>query len=301
MGDIVKRENNLIVQEGDKMVIPKNLPVSNRDRELFLSSKNFPKICEIQDMNVVVKQIHTLVNMTIMDKGITMPVEEQNYLKQRITEDIMRDFTRYTLEEIKLAFYYGVRGEMGEFYGLNSATFYKWLKDFRYELMPPAYKNVEKYLPKPESQEKKMTQQELDISISDIIIKEFLKLKEKGIYNFYDFGNVAYRFLERFNLIDLNNDKKNELMKESERQFRANLIKRNQDLTLQGKNILKVDLERAFEQIEQGSNPTFQNQIKIGAMRIAVYNFIKNCVEQEFDLEKEITNKIKEYNYDYNR
>jgi hypothetical protein len=301
MGDIVKRENNLIVKEGDKMVIPKNLPVSNRDRELFLSGKNFPKICEIQDMNVVVKQIHTLVNMTIMDKGITMPVEEQNYLKQRITEDIMRDFTRYTLEEIKLAFYYGVRGEMGEFYGLNSATFYKWLKDFRYELMPPAYKNVEKYLPKPESQEKKLTQQELDKSISDIIIEEFLKLKEKGIYNFYDFGNVAYRFLERFSFIDLNNDEKNELMKESQKQFRANLIKRNQDLSLQGKNILKVDLQRAFKQIEQGSNPTFQNQIRIGAMRIAVYQFIKNCVEQEIDLEKEITNKIKEYNYDANR
>jgi hypothetical protein len=301
MGDIVKRENNLIVKEGDKMVIPKNLPVSNRDRELFLSGKNFPKICEIQDMNVVVKQIHTLVNMTIMDKGITMPVEEQNYLKQRITEDIMRDFTRYTLEEIKLAFYYGVRGEMGQFYGLNSATFYKWLKDFRYELMPTAYKNVEKYLPKPEYKQTQMTQQELDKSVSDIIIQEFLKLKEKGIYNFYDFGNVAYRFLERFSFIDLNNDEKNELMKESEKQFRANLIKRNQDLSLQGKNILKVDLQRAFEQIEQGSNPTFQHQIRIGAMRIAVYNFIKNCVEQEFDLEKEITNKIKEYNYDANR
>ena len=150
MSNIIKSENNLIVQKNNKLVIPKELPISNKHRELFLAGKNFPKISEIQDMNVVVKQIHTFVNMTIMDKGVNMPPEEQTYLKQRVTEDILRDFTRYTLEEIKLAFYYGVREEMGEYFGLNSSTFYKWLKNFRYELMPPAYKSVEKFLPKPE-------------------------------------------------------------------------------------------------------------------------------------------------------
>lgn len=301
MSDIIKRENNLIVQQGNKLVIPKNLPISNRDRELFLSGKNFPKICEIQDMNVVVKQIHTLVNMTIMDKGVTMPVEEQNYLKQRITEDIMRDFTRYTLEEIKLAWYYGVRGEMGEFYGLNSATFYKWLKDFRYELMPPAYKQVEKFLPKPDNDLPKMSEQELDRSVADTLIREFLKLKEEGIYTYYDFGNVGYKFLEKMGFINLSNEEKQELMVESQKQFRANLIKRNQELVMQGKSQLKVDLERSFEQIENGSNPTFLTQIRIGAMRIAVYNFIKQYADENKDLPKEINQKIKEYNYDSNR
>ena len=131
-----------------------------------------------------------------MDKGVTIPVEEQNYLKQRVTEDIMRDFTRYTLEEVKLAWYYGVRGEMGEFYGLNSATFYKWLKEFRYELVPPAYKEIEKYLPKPEENKPQINQQELDRSIADTLISEFQKLKDDGVYNFYDFGNVGYRYVQ---------------------------------------------------------------------------------------------------------
>lgn len=298
MSDIVKRENNLIVQSGDKLIIPKNLPISNRNRELFLSGKNFPKICEIQDMNVVVKQIHTLVNMTIMDKGVTIPVEEQNYLKQRVTEDIMRDFTRYTLEEVKLAWYYGVRGEMGEFYGLNSATFYKWLKEFRYELVPPAYKEIEKYLPKPEENKPQINQQELDRSIADTLISEFQKLKDDGVYNFYDFGNVGYRFLERMGLIDLSNEEKQQIMLESQEQFRANLIKRNQELVMQGKSSLKVDLERSFEQIEKGSNPTFKTQIRIGAMRIAVYQFIKKYVDEQKDLEKEINQKLKDFSYD---
>lgn len=301
MSDIIKRENNLIVKQGNKFVIPKNLPISNRNRELFLADKNFPKICEYEDMNVVVKQIHTLVNMTIMDKGVTIPVEEQNYLKQRITEDIMRDFSRYTLEQIKLAWYYGVRGEMGEFYGLNSATFYKWLKDFRYELMPPANKEVQKYLPKPEDNQPKMSEKDLDKSICQTLISEFNQLKDEGIYKYYDFGNIGYKLLKKFNLIELSNEQKNQLIKESEQQFRKNLISRNQELTLQGKTPMKIDLDRAFKQIEKGTNPTFKHQIKIGAMRIAVYNFMKSCVDNKLDLQKELNKKIKEYNYDSNR
>ena len=236
MSNIIKSENNLIVQKNDKLVIPKELPISNKHRELFLAGKNFPKISEIQDMNVVVKQIHTFVNMTIMDKGVNMPPEEQTYLKQRVTEDILRDFTRYTLEEIKLAFYYGVREEMGEYFGLNSSTFYKWLKNFRYELMPPAYKSVEKFLPKPEDKKDKMTEKQFDRSISNTLIEEFLKLKDKGVYTYYDFGNIGYRFLEKFGFINLDNKQKSKLMKKSEEQFRANLIQRNKDLTMRGKS-----------------------------------------------------------------
>ena len=301
MSNIIKSENNLIVQKNDKLVIPKELPISNKHREIFLSGKNFPKISEIQDMNVVVKQIHTFVNMTIMDKGVNMPPEEQTYLKQRVTEDILRDFTRYTLEEIKLAFYYGVREEMGEYFGLNSSTFYKWLKNFRYELLPPAFKSVQKFLPEPEEKSNKMSEQELDNAICNTLKEEFLKLKEKGVYSYYDFGNIGYRFLEKFGFILLSDEEKKQLMKRSENQFRANLIQRNKDLSRKGKSFAKVDLKRSFEQIEEGSNPTFKNQIKIGAMRIAVYDFIKNCVDKEIKFETEVNNKIKEYNYDSNR
>jgi len=35
-------------------------------------------------------------------------------------------------------------------------------------------------------------------------------------------------------------------------------------------------------------------------MRIAVYNYIKKCVDDNFDLEKEINKKLKNYNYDDN-
>ena len=47
-----------------------------------------------------------------------------------------------------------------KYFGLNSSTFYKWLKNFRYELMPPAYKSVEKFLPKPEDKKDKMTEKQ---------------------------------------------------------------------------------------------------------------------------------------------
>lgn len=296
MSNIVKKENNSIVVVGDRYVIPKELPISGRNRELYLADKNFPKICEIQDMNLIVNPIHSYINMTILDKGVNMPPEEIDYLKQRVTQDILRDFTRLTLEEIRLSFYYGVRGEMGEFFGLNPATFYKWMKEFKYEIMPPVNIEVSKYLEKPKEPEIPK-QNVTDRNIANTLIIEFKKFRDNKVYSYYDFGNIGYRLLERLGIINLSLDEKNQLLEQSEGQFRSNLIQRNQDLTLQGKSFLKADLERAFEQIEQGSNPTFQTQIRIGAMRIAVYNCLKNFVDKEIDFENEINTKLKEFNY----
>ena len=285
MSNIVKKENNSIVVVGDKYVIPKELPISGRNRELYLSGKNFPKIVEIQDMNLIVNPIHSYINMTIMDKGVNMPPEEIDYLKQRVTQDILNDFTRLTLEEIRLSFYYGVRGEMGEFFGLNPTTFYKWMKEFKYEIMPPVNIEVSKYLEKPKEPEIPK-QNVTDRNIANTLIIEFKKLRDNKVYSYYDFG-----------ILSLSLDEKKQILEQSEGQFRSNLIKRNQELTLQGKSILKADLKRAFEQIEQGSNPTFQTQIRIGAMRIAVYNCLKHYVENEIDFENQINTKLKEFNY----
>lgn len=298
MGNIVKKEHNFIEKKGDVFVIPKNLPISNKSRELYLSGVNFPKVSEIHDMNKVVNTIHTLVNMTIMDKGVNMPVEEQNFLKQRVTDDILRDFSRYTLEQIKLSFYYGVRGEMGEYFGLNPSTFYKWLKDFRYELMPNVNQEIKKFLPKPSEQKNVPSEKEIDKRIANTIIEEFVKFRDEKVYDYYDFGNIGYKLLERLKLIQLTNEEKDELIEESKIQFRSNIIKRNTELINQGKSFLKIDLKRAFKEIEEKTNPTFQHQIRIGAMRLAVFNFISKCVEDKVDLENQIKTELKKLKYD---
>ena len=55
---IKKSENSLSIE----------IRVSNKVREIY-NANNGVKIKEITDKNLVVKQIHVFVNMTILDKG----------------------------------------------------------------------------------------------------------------------------------------------------------------------------------------------------------------------------------------
>jgi hypothetical protein len=65
-------------------------------------------IKRIDDTNEVVNSIHTSINKTIADKGFSMAVEDMNYLKIAITNDILKDFYTLTLEDISLCFKMGV-------------------------------------------------------------------------------------------------------------------------------------------------------------------------------------------------
>lgn len=297
MSNIQKYQSNQIVVVDGKTIIPSEIPISKKEKDIYLANKNFPKVSEIQDMNIVVNEIHSYVNMTIMDRGVNVPPEEIDYLKKRVTEDILRDFTRYTLEEIKLSFHYGVRGELGEFFGLNASTFYNWLKKFRYELLPPINQRVAKYLPNPE-EKPALSQQEADRLTAINLLNAFKKLKEEKVYDFYDFGNLGYKLLERLDMLKLSNEEKFALIDKSKAKFKATLSDRNNELLLKGKNFLKIDLKRAYVQIERGNNPTFEHQIKIGAMRLAIYEYIKDCVDRNFDFEEELNERLKNYQYE---
>jgi hypothetical protein len=289
MGELAKKNMELI-RKNDKglVVIPNNIPISRQHREIYLSSLNFPKIRLIEDKNVVVKTIHAYINQAIMDKGVNMQVEEIDYLKAKVTEDIINDFNGYSLEELRLAFHYGVRKEFGEYYGLNPVTFYGWLKSFRYELLPPINQKVQKLLPKPEPIIP--TQEETDLKVRETLYGVYFKLCTSGEYDFYDIGNVCYRHLDRYGLIPYSNKQKMDFVNESRNSFGTSVVKRNSDFAKKGKDFHKIDLDRAFEMIGEKSNPTFEHQIRVGAMRLALFHFLKDCAEQDIDLKEMIEN-----------
>jgi hypothetical protein len=298
MANIVKHEKNEIyLNDKNKVVIPKNLPISSKNRELYLSNKNHPRIKLIDDKNVVVKSIHTFINQTIMDKGVNMQPEEIQYLLQRVTDDIIRDYSHYTLEEIRLAFYYGVRGELGEYFGINPVTLYGWLKNFKYELMPQANKAIQKFLPKPKEAGADRSQKEIDQSIAETIYDVYFRLVTEGQYDFYDFGNVCYNLLDSLGIITFTNKEKIELLKESRSAFRKTILDKNRDLTLKDRSIQKIDTTRAFKQLEEQNNPTFEHQVKIGAKRLALYKCLYQLAQEEVDIKQLIENKLSEKKY----
>ena len=277
MSNIIQRNEAIDVVVANKTVLPPNLPITQKAREVYLSNKNFLRIKDILDANVVVKNIHTYINQTIMDKGVNMPPEEIQYLKQRVTDDIIRHYPNYTLEEIRLALYYGVRGELGEYFGINPIGIFKWLKAFRFDLMPQCYLLIKKHLPAPESKTDKpeISDEELDNIYTSRVIEILTSLQDGHQYNFYDYGNCIYEWLQKIKLLTFTNEEKLELFEESKVKYRKSLKDENSEYVSRGRSILKIDIEQRLKDIEGGYNKDGRNAIVIGAKRIGLHRWFE--------------------------
>jgi hypothetical protein len=111
-------------------------------RDVYVAS-NKPMIKSYEDLNIVVNSIHVSITQVIADKGVRLETEDINYLKQNICRDIIRDFNILSLEDINVCFRMGVRGKLGEYYGINVATLYQWLEKYKNEIIPEMNKEIQ--------------------------------------------------------------------------------------------------------------------------------------------------------------
>lgn len=270
-----------------------SLNIDNTSKQVYLSHNNFPKIKEFKDKNEVSAQIDALVNFTFAYKGHSPATErEYEFTTNALKEDIFLNFNNYTIEDVKLAFKLGVRGELGEYYGLNPKTFYDWLKSYKSKYITPVTNNVIALIPKKEvpPPPKKDIDANNKIIICNVL-QDFIKTKQ---YTFNDFGNVMYEFLFRLGIINFSKDEKNEILSESRVQLKLELTERNEQLNKLGKTYHKIDLKKAFDEIELESNKDYETQVIMLAKKNALKKFIQACAEKSVDLENLINKKLEE-------
>lgn len=295
MGELIRKSSTEITLLEKRVEIPASVKIPHSKKEIYLSNKNFPKINTVKNKNIVVSEIHAYINLTMIDFGVTIDSDEIKILLTRVTDDIMLNFSTYTLEEIRLAFYYGVRGEFGKFYGLNPATFYSWLKKFRYELLPPITKQIIHALPDPKKVE--LTQQETDRSIANVLIDVYFKLWNSGEYTFFDGGNNAYYLLESLNLLILSPADKFVLMDKGRQELKREIKKEDEKLRKRGKKFHRIDIPKAMKEIEKALNPQYEHRIKFRAMQIAVYDYLYGLATEDVDFKELIDGKLAEKIY----
>ena len=271
-----------------------SLNIDDISKEIYLSHHNFIKIKEYKDKNKVSSEIDTLVNYTFAYKGHS-PASEREYefTTTALKEDIFLNFNNYTIQDIKLAFKLGVRGELGEYYGLNAKTFYDWLKTYKNKFMYPAFNTIIKLIPKKEAEKPK--QEEINNLNKDLICDFYEKYKISKLYTFNDFVNLIYNFLNKLKLINLSKIEKSNIINESKNQLKIELTERNENLSNMGKVYHKIDLKKAFQEIELNSSKDYQISINMTAKKIALKVFIDNCIEQNINLETLINEKLKDY------
>lgn len=282
---------NQLITKKDFPQLIENAPLNQKTKDIY-KSNNGISIRQSSDMNFIVNTIHTLINQTLMDKGSSLEIDEITYIKTRVVDDIMKEFRQLTLEDIKLAFYYGVRGEFGEYYGINSITFYNWLKAYKNDTLPKVYNDVKPYLKKIESNEPKIDQTEVERGMVNSICDVYFLLVTEGVYDFFDIGNIHYSFMDRLGLINLNQSEWNEVYLIAKGKVKESLSEKNAHYSKTGKTMHKIQLSTAFEEIENGSNMDYNSMIEIAKKKVALQKTLYKYAESEIDLYNLLFNKL---------
>jgi hypothetical protein len=273
--------SNLI--KSTSVIIPKE--VSNKSRSVYQANTSV-MIKNVEDKNIVVNSIHQAVNRSIADKGVNMDVEDMNYLKRSITDDILRDFPTLTLQDISLCFSMGVRGNLGEYFGINVVSLYGWLKKYKEEVIPEAVSEVRRYLPPAQLEEPIIDHKQLDLDkVGNIYSAIDLFIKD-GIYELNDFGNIHYNFLNKFGFLDSISETERESIKEDARQLLISDMKnKNYTLLAQGKTYQLNDINNLMEKIEYGEKDT-ETMIEISYRKLLLKKFIVNFKFSSNNLEE---------------
>lgn len=273
--------SNLI--KSTSVYIPKE--VSNKSRIVYQANKSV-MIKNVEDKNIVVTSIHQAVNRSIADKGVNMDIEDMNYLKRSITDDILRDFPTLTLQDISLCFSMGVRGNLGEYFGINVVSLYGWLKKYKEEVLPEAIGEVYKYLPPAQLKEPDIDHKKLDLDKVENICSAIDLFIANNIYEFNDFGNIHYNFLNRLGLLDSISETEKESIKEDARQLLISDMKnKNYTLLAQGKTYQLNDINNLMEKIEYGEKDT-ETMIDISYRKLLLKKFIVNFKFSSNNLEE---------------
>lgn len=263
------------------------LSLSTTAREVYLAGKK-PMIRDIKDKNVVAESVAVSVNRVIADKGVNMEKEDIQYLKLNITSDILRDFISFSVEDVALAFSMGVRGQLGEYFGINVSTLYQWLLKYKNEVLPKANEEILYALPKP-VEEEKIDKKSVEFNLVDEIIN---LVGSEDLMQYNDYGNIKYNLLDKYNFLNFTIDEKMGFYEIAKQQYKDDLAKKNLDLIMKGRSIQVSTINNLLSSIESG-NKTVNDIVIIMAKKIAFNQFISN-VEDKQKLETELIQKINE-------
>lgn len=277
---------------------PINLPneVSSLSRSVFKANSSV-MIKKITDKNIVVPSIHQSIHRAIADKGVTMTLDEVNYLKKNVTDDILKDFPTLTLEDIILCFSMGVRGNLGEYYGINVSTFYGWLKKYKENIIPKMVAEVKNFLPPPPQPVEFIDFKKFDLEKIDNIISAITLYASKKQYIFNDLGNIHYKFLDKLGYIDLDSysDEENESLKQKAKNTYINKIKDdNLEKISRGRKFQTIDINELLNKIEDGDKDA-EIMIEIIYKKLIIEKFITSVNECDIEsLKNDLTKKVEE-------
>lgn len=245
--------------------------ISSNPYQLALESH---KIAEMKKSDAVSVMIDIL-SKTYYDAGQVMPgynVPEQTKNLQVLAgalHEETKQFGFLRIEELRIAFKNGVRGEYGEYFGLNIKTFYQWIKGFQ---MDDKRKNAILAAKAASEAEIKpvWSADKAEYEYKQTITRQFEAYKAGGPL-IISFPIKQYQDLEQRGLVAYSNAEKLEFMEKAKVKFLAEAKIRR----LNPKNKMELsELSKQIARIEEGNNnDSDKYKIKAAACELAIRSF----------------------------
>lgn len=233
-----------------------------------------PRACDVKKGEIM-KSLIDILSKTYFDAGQVMPgydVQAQTKNLQVLAGALWEELNNFQfirVQEIRIAFKNGVRGEYGEFFGLNIKTFYQWLKGYQFdEKRKKAYKDkkaeLESELPPI------MTPEESDKAFRRVIQRNFQNYKAGGPFQ-VDFSMYVFKKFEEAKLIQLSIEEKNAIFSDAKNQVIAALkIKRLNPRS----NNERAEIGKQIHRLENGQmEKSDKLDVRVIACKIAIQRY----------------------------
>jgi hypothetical protein len=166
------------------------------------------------DEATIKSSIAILVQKMFLIAGQTPDKKDITIICKEITADLQKRYKGMTLNEVDYALNAGVRGEYGEYFGINVVSINKWLRAY-YNSDERKEAQRSKIFPEFELSEHEMTQEEIESVRKQATLYAWNRFKMYGLCD--DCGNVAYNFLDKKGLIPFTVEEKKEMYVEAQK------------------------------------------------------------------------------------
>jgi len=227
----------------------------------------------ISDISV---QLSKSLTRAYIDAGFQLPGKETMLiLSNSVADDLVTYFKILTIKEAGLAIQNGIRGEYGEYMGINVKTCHQFFKAYQESFNRT--EAIRKQAIKEEPEER-LTDAEIFEIMNEACRTSFTKYKESG--ELIDFGGAKFNHLKKIGLISLTPERYDEIFQRAKQQVIAEA----------NTNLLKSDTYPAIADLAKNllKSPDKHETTKNAARLIALREYFDYLIEFEFDLSEKI-------------
>lgn len=215
----------------------------------------------------ITDKLRSVIYAAMFLKGFDLSAKDIAAMSQILEKDIRNSkLQNLTLEEVRYAVENGIKGEYGDYYGLNNVTLLNFLK--AYSTSETRAKALQAQNLKQIPQKTTITEHEKTQEMINRIIEKFNKYKETN--RLMDYGNPSYNFLAKAGIINYTEEKRKEFKILARKMVTARE-------TLELTNPLKR--KDALQMLEDIKNDTEHKKIIAEAKRLALKDFFNNLIE----------------------